>query len=272
MDRSNQNDIKAAIIDMDGVLWRADQPLGNLKKNFDRLETLGWSVTLATNNSTHSIEQYLSKLMEFGVKLDRKQIITSSQAAASYLSHKYPDGGKVYVLGEDSLERALNEEGFRHSDEEVIAVVAALDRNLTYQKLSQATILIRNGAEFIATNADRTFPMPYGLVPGAGAILVALQAATDKDPVIVGKPSPFMYQVALERMGSDPSQTLVIGDRLETDIAGAQELKCWTALVLSGVTTAEKAQRWKPTPHWIAPDLTHLLRDFLDHRQLRKTS
>jgi len=159
----------------------------------------------------------------------------------------------------------LNGKGFVLDDEEAIAVIAGLDRTLTYDKLSKATILIREGAEFIATNGDRTFPMPFGLVPGAGAIIAALESATGISPMVVGKPSSFMYHVAMERMGSNPHQTIVIGDRLETDIAGAQELNCRSALVLSGVTTEEMAKAWNPPPDRITSDLAHLLQEFLAH-------
>jgi len=105
-----------------------------------------------------------------------------------------------------------------------------MDRQVTYNKLKQATLLIRSGLPFIGTNPDRTFPTPQGLVPGSGAILAALEAATDQTPLILGKPSPEMYQVAMERMSVRPENTLVIGDRLETDIVGAQRLGCLTAL------------------------------------------
>ena len=258
--------IKAAIIDMDGVLWRADQPLGNLEYIFNQIENLGWSLTLATNNSTNTVNQYLEKLLSYGVHLESYQIITSALAAASYLKRRYPNGGKVFVVGEPSLSKTLGEKGFVHDDNEAIAVIAGMDRTLTFDKLAKATIRIREGAEFIATNADRTFPMPYGLVPGAGAIIAALETASDISPVVVGKPSSFMYQVAMERMSCSPSQTIVIGDRLETDIAGGQELNCHTALVLSGVTSEETAKDWNPPPDLITSDLTQLLELFAEHR------
>jgi 4-nitrophenyl phosphatase len=139
-------------------------------------------------------------------------------------------------------------------------VVAGLDRTLTYDKLTQAALLIREGSLFIGTNPDRTYPMPGGrLVPGAGAVLAALEAATDVAPVIIGKPAPEMYQVAMERLGTLAGETLVVGDRLETDIAGAQALGCQTALVLSGVTTQAAALAWEPAPDWIEANLTELL-------------
>jgi 4-nitrophenyl phosphatase len=134
-----------------------------------------------------------------------------------------------------------------------------MDRTLTYDKLSRATLLLRAGTPFVATNSDRTFPTPNGLVPGAGAIVAALQTASDVAPFVVGKPGPEMYRVALESMGASPEETLVVGDRLETDIAGAQALGCRTALVLSGVATRAEGLAWKPGLDWIADDLASLL-------------
>lgn len=252
--------IQAAILDMDGVLWRDDQAIGNLPEIFTWFERRGWKITLATNNATKSVRQYLEKLRRFGVSLEPSQIVNSAQAAAYYLRQRFPQGGSIYVIGEDALVQTLAQEGFSPSENDALAVVVGMDRELTYEKLKRGCLLIRAGALFIGTNPDRTFPTPEGLIPGAGALLAALEAATGVQPVIVGKPAPEMYRVALQRMGVFPENTLVIGDRLETDIAGAQAIGCRTALVLSGVTSAREAQAWTPPPDRIAPDLTSLLK------------
>jgi 4-nitrophenyl phosphatase len=162
----------------------------------------------------------------------------------------------VFVVGEQALVETLAQAGFWLAEQGVLAVVGSIDRKLTYDKLRRATLLVRAGAPFLASNSDRTFPTPEGLVPGAGSVLAALQAATDVQPVICGKPSPALYEIALERMGLRPEQALVVGDRAETDIAGAQALGCPCALVLSGVTSLAQAQAWTPAPDWVEPDLT----------------
>jgi HAD superfamily hydrolase (TIGR01457 family) len=259
MDKSVSPHLQALILDMDGVLWRDDDPIGNLPEIFNRIKQRGLQVTLATNNATKTIEQYLQKLNGFGVILQPAQIVNSSQAVAHYLRQRYPSGGAVFVVGEDGLFQAVQESGFHHSQTDVLAVVVGMDRNLTYEKLAQATLLIRSGAQFVGSNPDRSFPTPAGLVPGAGAILAAIEAATDHQPLIVGKPAPEMYRIAMQRMGVAPENTLVVGDRLETDIIGAQQIGCHSGLVLSGVTTLEAARRWDPPPDWIAKDLTDLL-------------
>ena len=259
MDSKKTSNITAVILDMDGVLWRDDQPIVNIPDIFHKLGVLGWKSTLATNNASRSVEQYLRKLANFGVMLQPDQIVTSAEATAQYLRNQYPDGGKLYVIGGSGLERTLERYGFEIGDGDVKAVVVSFDRGLTYEKLERATLLVRAGARLIGTNPDRSFPTPQGLVPGAGAILAAVVTASDVSPVIIGKPEPEMYRVAMQRMESSPATTLVIGDRLETDIAGAQNMGCLTALMLSGVTSAITARNWSPPPDWIATDLTELL-------------
>jgi 4-nitrophenyl phosphatase len=256
---SKQSTIRGLILDMDGVLWRENTPIGNLASIFSRVHDKQYGVVLATNNATLSVRQYLQKLKSFGVALEQWQIVNSSQAVGHYLRNRHPGGGSVYLLGEDGLAEELDKYGFHPSENEVLAVVVGLDRGLTYDKLANASRLISRGAPFIGTNPDLTFPTPQGLVPGAGAILAAVQAATGIKPVIVGKPAPEMYQVALERMGISAPEALVVGDRLETDIAGAQGLGCKAALVLSGVTAEAKAVAWRPAPDFIEKDLESLL-------------
>ena len=253
------SDIQGLILDLDGVLWRDNTPIGDLPAIFAEIRSRNWSVILATNNATLSADQYIEKLANFGVYLERRQIVNSSQATASYLRQRHPNGGPVFVVGEQGLKIELAAQGFYESDLEPLAVVVGLDRTITYEKLKKAGLLVRAGAPFIATNPDKTYPTPEGLVPGSGVFVGAVQAASDVDPVIIGKPEPEMYRLALHRMGLLPEQVLVVGDRLETDIAGAQKLKCRTALVLSGVSTLEQSQSWHPAPEYIAENLSTLL-------------
>lgn len=253
--------IRALILDMDGVLWRSEQPIGDLPAIFNEIHRRSWKVVLATNNATKSIQQFLTKLASFDVTLEPWQVINSAQATAHYLSQEHPNGGPVFVVGEPGLVEILHEAGFYPSEENPLAVVAALDRSITYEKLSKATLLIRSGVPFIGTNPDRTFPTPEGQVPGAGSILATIEAATDIAPLVIGKPNTLMYQFALERMGVKPEETLVVGDRLETDIAGAQNLGSPCALVLSGVTDEEKAWQWHPAPDMIVDNLTNMLHE-----------
>jgi 4-nitrophenyl phosphatase len=251
--------VHGLILDMDGVLWRDTLAIGDLPRIFGEIRKRGWKAILATNNATLSADQYIQKLARFGVSLEHWQIVNSSQATAHYLRQRYPQGGSVYIVGESGLEAELVSQGFFSSEKDPLAVIVGLDRGVTYEKLKKASLFIRAGARFIATNPDKTYPIPGGLAPGAGTFVAAIQAASDHEPLIIGKPEPEMYLQALERMGLNPEETLVVGDRLETDIAGAQRIGCPTALVLSGVSSQQEAEAWAPPPDCIAADLSSLL-------------
>jgi 4-nitrophenyl phosphatase len=251
--------IQALILDMDGVLWQGDQPIGDLPAIFTRIQRKGFAVCLATNNATRSVTDYVERLASFGVELEPRQIVNSAMAAAYYLKSLHAGGGPVYVVGEAGLKETLASHGFYEAEQDVIAVVAGMDRMITYAKLGAAAKLIRGGALFLGTNPDNTYPTPEGLMPGAGSILAALQAASGSSPVIAGKPQPEMYKIALESMRVQPTEALVVGDRLETDIEGAQAIGCQTALVLSGVTTRVMAESWQPRPDFVAEDLSSLV-------------
>lgn len=251
--------IKALILDMDGVLWRGSQPIGDLPAVFTRIAERNLKVICATNNATSTPEQFAAKLAAMGVAFPSSQIVNSAMAAAWYLKKIHPNGGPVHLVGENGLHRAFETMGFWPADRDVLAVIAGMDREFTYTKMSTASRLIRGGAPFYGTNPDLTFPTPDGLVPGAGAILAGIEAASGVKPIIIGKPSPTLYQVALERLGTTSQETLAVGDRLETDILGGQRAVMRTALVLSGVTTPEDLAAWPTPPDLVAADLMALV-------------
>ena len=257
IDQSNK--IRAMIIDMDGVLWRGPEPIGDLAAVFKRIEQKGLKAILATNNPTITVEQYLDKLHDFGVTLYPEQVITSAIATAQYLTDLFPQRGAVFVIGEQGIRHALAEQDFFQAEDTALAVIVSLDRDLTYEKLLRATLLIRSGVPFIVTNPDNTLPIPGGFAPGAGSIAAAIQTATDQQPVVIGKPQPEMYRIALDRMGVSPVETIVVGDRLETDIAGGQTLGCITGVVLSGVATLDSVNSWEQTPDYVELDLGSLV-------------
>jgi len=249
---------------MDGVLWSEDKPIGDLPRIFQTISKKSLSVALATNNSTRTPVQYIERLKQFGVNsLESWQIITSSLALATDLARILPDRGDVFIIGENGLKTALLDVGFNIVDEEqaenTVAIAVGFDRNISFDKLRRATLLIRKGLPFYGTNPDKTFPTPEGLILGTGSLLAALSTATDVNPLIMGKPSPYMISLARQRLGSLPNETLVVGDRLETDIAGGQADGCLTALVLSGVTSLAMAKNWNPSPDYIVKDLATLL-------------
>jgi len=249
---------------MDGVLWQDTSPIGDLPSIFARIHELELRVVIATNNSTKTVDEFLQKFRTFGVLLEPWQIVTSSLATAQMLKKEFPEGGKIFVIGENGIRSALSDQGFDLILDPldvtpVDAVVVGLDREVSYSQLRRATLHIRAKARFYGTNPDKTFPTPLGLVPGAGAILASIEAATDLNPIIIGKPSPYMMQIALEKLFTRPDETLVIGDRLETDIMAGQMARCKTALVLSGVTTRKQVKSWDEKPSVVVRDLITLI-------------
>lgn len=251
--------IKALLLDMDGVLWRGAEPIGSLPTIFAKVAAKGLRMAFVTNNATRTVDQYLEVFRTFGVEVGAEQVHTSARVTAEILREQHPAGGKVYVIGERGLHEALQDHGFQIADQDCVAVVVGLDRHLTYEKLKRATQLIRSGAGFIGTNPDRTLPSPDGEVPGAGSILAALEAATDVRATVIGKPERALLDSALKHLGLEPSQALMVGDRVETDVAAGQKAGCRTALLLSGVTSEAAARAWKPAPDFIEEDLETLL-------------
>lgn len=234
--------LRAVILDMDGVLWRSDVVLPGVAEFFAFVQQRGIAFALATNNSTKTVDSYVERLNSVSVPARPEQVITSAVATADYISRTYPPETPVYIIGETGIHQALAGRGYHEDPERAELVIVGLDTQLTYQKLKIATLRIRAGAKFIGTNGDRTFPIPEGLVPGNGSLLAAIQTATGVEPVVIGKPERIMFEVALQRLGTTPAQTLMIGDRLETDILGAQRAGLPSALVLTGVTPEQEAQ------------------------------
>jgi len=247
------------LLDMDGVLWRGAEPIGNLPAIFAKVEAKNLKMAFVTNNATRTVRQYLEVFHNFGVEVAPDQVYTSANVTAQLLKKRHPTGGKVYAIGERGLRDALSDQGFELANRDCLAVVVGLDRHLTYEKLKQATLLIRGGATFIGTNPDRTLPSPDGEVPGAGSILAALEAATDVRATVIGKPERALLDSALKHLGLEPSQALMVGDRVDTDVTAGQKAGCRTALVLSGVTGDAAARAWNPAPDFIEQDLESLL-------------
>ena len=255
--------IKALILDMDGVVWRADTPIGDLAEIFARVEARGIKYVFATNNGTKTPEQYAERLAGFGVKVTPSQVVTSALGVAYMLDRKFPKGTKVFMIGENGIQTALEEKGFEilqmKDAPAAEVVVMGIDRGITFDKMCEATLLVRKGTPFYATNPDKTFPIPRGEIPGAGAWISVITTATDVEPTIAGKPFPYMMDLSLEILGTQKVETLVIGDRLETDIAAGQAVGCPTALVLSGVSTRAQAEKWNPRIDILADDLSTLI-------------
>jgi 4-nitrophenyl phosphatase len=238
--------LETLLIDGDGVLWRGDGALPGLHHFYDVLKARGMRWALLTNNNTRTVDQYLAKLDGLGIEAETNQIFSSSTATADYLLKRYGPGTAVHAVGMRGVTETLKDAGFSVSTGEempehtVAAVVAGMDREFTYAKAEVATRLILGGAEFVATNTDGTYPTPEGLSPGTGWVIGALQGASGVTPTVIGKPEAAIFTAALEAMQADKATTAMIGDRLGTDILGAQRVDIPTIGVLTGVTTPEE--------------------------------
>jgi 4-nitrophenyl phosphatase len=251
--------IRGVVSDMDGVLWRGDLPLPGLVPFFSLLQDKNLPWVLATNNSSKSRQDYVHKLAVMGVPdVPVRNIVTSGTATAAWLKRRYAPGTRVHVFGGDGLREELCSAGFCVADRDVTVVAAGLNRDFTYDDLHLASDLIRNGACFVGTNPDTTFPAANGVAPGAGSLLAALAAASGVEPTVIGKPHPPMFEAALELLGTDACQTLMIGDRMNTDILGAASVGMRTALVMTGIASHEDLASASPGPDIICESLSAL--------------
>lgn len=250
--------IRACALDLDGVVWREDEKLPAVPAFFDFLRAQGIPYAFITNNSTRTPEQYLTRLAAFGIPATPGQVITSGAVTAAEIVRRFPQGTPFYAVGSQNLIDLIAAHGYSFDPDHAQIVVVGLDRSLTYEKLSIAGQRILGGAAFIATNGDVTFPMPNGVVtPGAGAIVSAVATMTGCTPYLIGKPAAPMFEAALRYFGTLPDQTLMIGDRLDTDILGAQGVGMKSALVLTGISRADETVTI--TPDAIYADLAALL-------------
>ncbi len=253
------------ILDMDGVLWHGETPVPGLADFFATLRGLNIDFVLATNNATRTTEQYVEKLAHFDVSVAADQILTSAEATAAYLSDHYSTGEAVFVIGDQGLHEAIAARGFHictvaeaQEGATAVAVIVGLSRTISYDDLAMGALLIHKGAAFIGTNPDRTLPTEIGPLPGAGALLAAVQAATDVEPLIIGKPGPVIFEEAVRRLGGKLEQTAMVGDRLSTDIVGAAAVGLQTIMVLSGISTSEEAAASPVKPDYIFADINEL--------------
>ena len=264
--------ISGLIIDMDGVLWQGDQPFPGLSEFFQTLREQQLPFILATNNARLTPDQYVEKLAGMGITVAYDEILTSGMATAVYLAqHHEPSSTRVFVIGESGARQPLIDQGFtltelyqiNKPDETGLGadiVVCGLDKEISWDKLATATLNIRSGAKFVGTNGDTTLPTELGITHGNGAILAALQTATNVKPTLVGKPEPIMYQQAIAALGSDPAETIAIGDRLDTDILGAVRTDIRSLMVLTGISSEDDLKQVDFKPTWIMPDIRDITR------------
>ncbi len=256
--------LQGFVFDMDGVMYRGSQAVPGAGEFIAALRGAGIPFLFATNNSTTPPHAVAARLQGMGIHVVADEILSSAEATARALQRHVP-AGRVLVLGEEGIREALRLAGYELTDDHKLAdaVVVGLDRKLTYAALERATWAVRDGALLMATNSDRTFPTEDRLSPGAGSVLAAVEAATDTKAIVIGKPSPVMFEQALERMGTEAGLTACVGDRADTDIVGGQRAGMPTIAVLTGVGTRADFAALPQPPDWVFEDLRGLQRAYL---------
>jgi len=229
----NLKELKGLIIDLDGCIYRGNTLIEGNDKAIEIIRSKGIKILFLTNNSTMTQEEYANKLNNMGIPTNPYEILTSAIATANYMKRFKKD--KCYIIGEKALIEAIINEGFEIVNEEnahlAKYVICGLDRNVTYKKITAACIAIQNGAKFIATNNDPNLPIENGYLPGAGAIVGAIRIATGVKPIIIGKPSKYIINMAIKRLGIEKSKIAIIGDRIETDIKAGKKAGIFTILI-----------------------------------------
>ena len=244
------------VFDLDGVVYLASTPIPGAAETVAAVRAAGCGIAFVTNNAARAPEEVSDKLAGMGIPTAPEEIVTSSQAAARLLE----PGTRCLIVGTDGLRTVLARRGCVEVEEpgDAETVVVGFTRDLVWDDLRRAALALRRGARYVGTNGDVAFPSPEGLVPGNGAALAALSAASGRTPEIAGKPYPALFEAVAERLPEGP--LLMIGDRLETDIAGAHALGWDTVLVLTGVTSAEDAAALDdPAPTYVLDSVADLL-------------
>lgn len=262
---------KGFIFDMDGVLYRGRLPLPGVQDIFNALTLRDIPFLLATNNSMATPASYVERMADMGVTISADAVQTSATATRDFLKDELAPDAAILAVGMPALAEQLRDgTAFRIiADDDPVtdvdAVVVGLDLTFTYSKLRRAMEAISHGARFVATNADATLPNEGGFQPGAGSIVAAIATASGKQPIVVGKPEPLMMQKGVQHLGFDAAQTVMVGDRLDTDIAAGHRAGLMTALVLTGVAKREDLASADVLPDYIFADLPALMQEIVGH-------
>jgi NagD protein len=252
--------IETYLMDMDGVLVHEDQPIRGADRFVERLEATGHRYLVLTNNSIYTPRDLAARLSLTGLEVPEAAIWTSALATAQFLDEQRP-GGTAFVIGEAGLTTALHERGYVLSERDPDYVVLGETRTYSLEAITRAIRLITAGARFIATNPDPTGPSPAGPQPATGAVAALISNATGVRPYFVGKPNPLMMREALRAIEAHSETTVMIGDRMDTDIVAGMEAGLQTILVLSGITSREQAGRFPFLPSRIVDSVADLVEE-----------
>ncbi len=248
---------KHFIIDMDGVLVEGRKPIPGADRFIVRLQELGREYLVLTNNSLYTPRDLSHRLNVIGLNIPAERIFTSALATARFLQSQRADG-TAFVIGESGLTQAIHAVGYVITDYEPDYVVLGETATYNFEQLTKAIRLIAAGARFIATNPDASGPSERGIVPGCGATAALIERATGRSPFFVGKPNPLMMRTALNYLDIHSEDTVMVGDRMDTDIIGGVQSGMESVLVLSGVTRRDEVERYPYRPTWIVNSVAEI--------------
>lgn len=261
MNLTEIKNIQLFLFDMDGTLYLGDQLYDFTKELLQKIRNAGKRYLFMTNNSSKSVADYVKKLAKLGIEATEDDFITSSQATAHYLK-LYHQGARLYVCGTNSLKEELRKEGFTVTEvlEEVDCIVMGFDTELTFKKLEDVSrLLLTRELPYIATNPDYVCPTEFGSVPDCGSVCDMIYNATKKRPVVIGKPTALMPELAMQKYGYKKEESAVIGDRIYTDIKSGLNAGITGILVLSGETTREILEESLEKPHLVLEDASEMI-------------
>ncbi len=253
------------LLDMDGTIYLGDRLFDGTLDFLNQVRAQGGKYLFVTNNSSRSVSAYVDRLNGMGIPSDADDFLTSVDALIWYLRGKY-DGALIYAFGTKTFREQLGEAGFRITDklEDGVSLLACgFDTELTFQKLEDACILLGRGVDFVATNPDWVCPTAWGSVPDCGSVCEMLFRATGRRPRFIGKPEPEMALLSMEKYGYTPEQTVLVGDRIYTDIACGVNAGVDTAFVLSGEGVTEDVERFNVHPTGIYENIREIFQKML---------
>jgi NagD protein len=249
--------MKNYVLDMDGVIYRGNQLAPGAKEFIERLQSAGHRFLFMTNNSQRTPLDFQRKLERMGLDVPAEHYFTSAMATASFLHSQKPDG-TAFVIGEAGLTHALYQVGYSITDVDPDYVVLGDTPSYDFAKIVQAVQLVMNGAKFIATNPDVSGPIEEGIHPACGALAAPIERATGKLAYYVGKPNPLMMREALRLLDAHSDESVMIGDRMDTDVLSGIGAGMHTVLVLTGVTRREDLKDYSYQPHQVVETLAEL--------------
>lgn len=249
---------RAFLLDLDGTIYLGARAIEGAAEFVQFLRESGRKHLFFTNNSSTHARNYAEKLTRLGIPTSPAEVLTSGEATLRFLRNQTPYR-RLYVVGTPAFEDEVTMSGFTIANADVDAVVLAFDRTLTYEKLERACNLLRQNVPYFATNPDRVCPTEQGYIPDCGSIAALLREATGREPRYIGKPNAEMVRAGMDLLGATPDMTVMVGDRIYTDIQMAHNAGTLSVLVLSGETTAATAESADPKPDFVFPSVRELM-------------